>query len=126
MNSIYKAITFLSISFLLCFISMKIKSDFIDNFTNGFIPLLTTLLAINIASASLIAGKLKEISIRTGMKFEKTTKELKRSLTIQLILISISLLVLLLKSSKTISAIVGFDCLKIISYFWCKINNSKI
>lgn len=35
--------------------------------------------------------------------------------TIQLILISISLLVLLLKSSKTISEIVGFDCLKIIS-----------
>lgn len=115
MNDFYKSVTYLVIAFLICFAAEKLKSDFINNFGGNFISLLTTLLAINIASGSLIAGKLKEINIKTGQKFEKTSKELRRSLTIQLILIAISFFILLLKSSKIISDCIGASALSLIS-----------
>lgn len=115
MNEFYKSVTYLVIAFLICFVADKLKSNFINNFGENFISLLTTLLAINIASGSLIAGKLKEINIKTGQKFENTSKELRRSLTIQLVLIAISFFVLLLKSSKIISDCIGVSALSLIS-----------
>lgn len=115
MNELYKSVTYLVVAFLICLLSTTLKSDFINEFAENFIALLTTLLAINIASGSLIAGKLKEINLKTGQKFEKTTKELKRSLTIQLILITISFLNLVLKSSLLISNIIGVDTLDLIA-----------
>lgn len=115
MSEFFKLVTFLTISFIICYLSIILESDFVNGFADDFIALLTTLLAINIASSSLIAGKLKELNIQTGHKFEKTTKELKRSLTIQLILIAISFIVLLVKSSKMISGIIGFNNLEIIT-----------
>jgi len=115
MNEFYKSVTYLVIAFFICFFANKLESDFINKFTENFIALLTTLLAINIASGSLIAGKLKEININTGQKFEKTSNELKRSLSVQLILIAISFFILLLKSSKIISDWIGVSALNIIS-----------
>lgn len=115
MSELYKSITYIVISFLICYLSVLLDSDFVSGFADNFIALLTTLLAINIASGSLIAGKLKELNITTGQKFEKTTKELKRSLTIQVILIAISFFVLLIKSSKTISNQIGAGNLEIIT-----------
>lgn len=115
MNEFYKSVTYLVIAFLICFTAEKLESDFINNFGQNFISLLTTLLAINIASGSLIAGKLKEINIKTGQKFENTSKELRRSLATQLILIAISFFILLLKSSKVISNCIGVSALGLIS-----------
>lgn len=115
MSELYKTVTFLVISFVLCFIAQKLESNFINSFSDDFIALLTTLLAINIASGSLIAGKLKEINLISGEKFEKTRKELKRSLSIQIVLIVISFIILLLKSSQKISIIVGDSLLELIS-----------
>ena len=115
MNEFYKSVTYLVVSFLICYLSVLLKSNFVNGFADNFIALLTTLLAINIASGSLIAGKLKEINIATGQKFEKTVSELKKSLTIQLILIAISFIVLLLKSSKLISGLIGVSNLEIIT-----------
>lgn len=115
MNEFYKSVTYLVVAFLICFLAEKLESTFINGFADNFIALLTTLLAINIASGSLIAGKLKEININTGQKFEKTSKELKRSLSIQLILIAISFFVLLFKSSEIISKGIGAGTLNLIT-----------
>jgi hypothetical protein len=115
MNEFYKSVTYTVAAFLICFAAEKLKSTFINDFAENFIALLTTLLAINIASGSLIAGKLKEINIKTGQKFEKTSKELKRSLSIQLILIAISFFVLLIKSSELISLKIGSYALNLFS-----------
>lgn len=115
MNEFYKSTTYLVIAFLICYAADKLESNFINNFGENFISLLTTLLAINIASGSLIAGKLKEINLKTGQKFDNTSKELKRSLTVQLVLIASSFFVLLLKSSKIISDSIGISNLYLIS-----------
>lgn len=115
MNEFYKSVTYLVVSFVICYLSVILESNFVNGFADNFIALLTTLLAINIASGSLIAGKLKELNIATGQRFEKTTTELKRSLTVQLILIAISFIVLLLKASKMISGLIGNDNLEIIT-----------
>ena len=113
MNEFYKTVTYLVVSFFICYLSVTLESNFINGFADNFIALLTTLLAINITSGSLIAGKLKELNLSTGQKFEKTIKELKRSLTVQLILIAISFIVLLVKSSIVISNLIGVRCLEI-------------
>lgn len=115
MTEIYKTVTYLVLSFLLCLGAHKIGSSFINDFSDNFIALLTTLLAINIASSSLIAGKLKEINIATGQSFEKTRSELKRSLTIQLFLIAITFIILILKSSTKIEILIGVDNAELIS-----------
>lgn len=115
MNELYKTFAYLFFSFLLSFLSTKIDSQFINDFSQNFITLLTTLLAINIASSSLIAGKLKELNIKTGQNFEKTRKELKRSLSIQLILIAISFILLMFKTSSLFCDLLGAEYLNLIS-----------
>lgn len=115
MTEIYKSVTYLVISFLICFFAQNIESSFINDFSNNFIGLLTTLLAINIASGSLIASKLKEINIKTGQAFDKTKKELKRSIYIQLVLIVIAFVVLLFKTSLIFSNFLGSNVLSLIS-----------
>src|SRR5659263_207105 len=107
MDEVYKIISYLFVSFLISLGAKEIDSDFISRFSSDFITLLTTLLAINIASGSLIAGKLKEINLKTGQSFSKTSRELKRSLLIQLVLIAISFVILVLKSSTKISVLIG-------------------
>jgi hypothetical protein len=115
MTEFYKSVTYLVFAFIICLFAQKIESSFINDFSNNFIGLLTTLLAINIASSSLIASKLKEISIQTGHGFDKTKKELKRSLSVQLILIALSFIILLFRTSKVISNIFGTSTLLLVS-----------
>lgn len=115
MTELYKSVTYLVVAFLVCLFAQRIESPFINDFSNNFIGLLTTLLAINIASGSLIAGKLKEISLQTGHDFNRTKKELKRGLTVQLILVAISFFVLLIKGSKLVTVLLGTDKLALIS-----------
>lgn len=107
MTEVYKSVTYLVIAFLINLGSKYLGSDFIDGFTNEFISFLTTLLAINIASSSLIASQLKDVHEKTGQSFSSTISELKRSLIIQLILIGVAFVFLTLKKSvileKTIS-----------------------
>lgn len=56
---------------------MKLESSFADKFAENILALLTTLFAINIASSTLIAGKLREIQDMTGHPFYKNQKEFK-------------------------------------------------
>lgn len=93
---------FILIGAIINWFSVLIESDFIDKFSIGFISLLTTLLAINIASSTLVAGKLQEIQKESGASFKNTTKLLKRGMSIQIGLIIIALFVLILKDSNLV------------------------
>ena len=100
MNNIYKYISYLSIGILISFFAQCIESDFINSFSANVISLLATILAINIASSSIIASKLREVILKTGGSFEKTKSELKTGLQAQLFLIAIAFIILILKDSK--------------------------
>lgn len=107
MTEVTKGLAILFVALILSLIAHWIESSFISEFAANFIPLLTTLLAINIASGSLIAGKLKEISSNTNLSFEPTHSALKKGLWVQLTLIGISFFVLMLFSSKKIRIGIG-------------------
>lgn len=108
MNNIYKIIAFISISALFAFVAMKLESTFADKFSENILALLTTLFAINIASSTLIAGKLRDIQEKTGHQFIKTKKSLKNSFYEQIILIGIAFIIGLVRESKYFQTI--FDC----------------
>lgn len=100
MNNIYKYIAFVSLSFILSYLGMKLESTFADKFAENILALLTTLFAINIASSTLIAGKLREIQDKTGYKFVKTKNNLKSSFYEQITLIAIAFVIGMARESK--------------------------
>lgn len=114
MNSLYKYIAFTTISFLLAFFAMRLESTFADKFAENILALLTTLFAINIASSTLIAGKLREIQDKTGFAFEKTKKNLKWSFYEQIILIGVSFIVAIARESKYLQSLTEPDICKLI------------
>lgn len=93
--------TFLGISLILNGLANYLKSDFIGPFLcNNIINILTTLLAINIATCSLIITKLKEISdTESSSNFTNTYNEIKKSLLEQVILIALAFVLSILNSS---------------------------
>lgn len=99
MNRIYKAISFLFLGFILAYITMKLESNFVENFSNNLLTLLTTLFAINIASSTLIAGKLREIQDKTGHPFPKTKESLKFSFYEQIVFIGLAFIFSMLQES---------------------------
>lgn len=114
MNNIYKIVTFVFVSISFAFLAFKLESSFADKFAENILALLTTLFAINIASSTLIAGKLREIQDKTGHPFTKTKKNLKRSFYEQLIFIALAFVFGLLRESKILQASLNPDTLKII------------
>jgi hypothetical protein len=113
-NSLYKSITFLTISIFFAFVAMKLESSFADKFAENILALLTTLFAINIASSTLIAGKLREIQDMTGHPFIKTKKSLKNSFYEQISLIGIAFIFALLRESKYIQNLIECSNCKLI------------
>lgn len=114
MNNIYKIVTFASLSIFFAYLAFKLHSSFADKFAENILALLTTLFAINIASSTLIAGKLREIQEQTGHPFTKTKKNLKRSFYEQIIFIAFSFVFGLLRESKTLQESLNPDTLRII------------
>ncbi|WP_136669330.1 hypothetical protein [Flavobacterium sp. H122] len=114
MNNIYKIVAFTSISALFAFISMKLQSTFVDKFAENILALLTTLFAINIASSTLIAGKLREIQEKTGYPFIKTKKSLKGSFYEQIIFIGLAFIFGLIRESKYLLTIFEADYFKLV------------
>lgn len=114
MNKIYKSVTFIVLSFILALISLKLKSSFSDKFADNVLALLTTLFAINIASSTLIAGKLREIQNVTGHPFIQTKKNLKNSFYEQIIFIIIAFIIGLIRESNYLKIIINIDNLKLI------------
>ncbi len=114
MNRIYKIVTFICISALLAFFVMKLESDYADKFADNILALLTTLFAINIASSTLIAGKLREIQDKTGYDFPETKKNLKSSFYEQILFIGIAFVFGLLRESKYIQNVMNVETIKFI------------
>ncbi len=113
MNRVYKIITFVTISFALSALAFYLKSDFVNKFAENLISLLTTLLAINIASSTLIAAKLSEIKAKTGYHFNKTRTNLKASFYEQIILIAIAFVVVMIGESCVLISKINSDYFEI-------------
>ncbi len=94
MNKIYKLIAYIAVPGLIGWIAYVNDSSFFESFNGLSIPLLATLLTINITTSSLVAGELKEIMKEYPLcDIGKSTNEIKRTFRIQIFLIA-SLLVL--------------------------------
>lgn len=113
MNRIYKIITFVTVSIALSALAFYLKSDFVNKFAENLISLLTTLLAINIASSTLIAAKVSEIKAKTGYHFNKTRKNLKASFYEQIILIAIAFVVVMIGESCVLKSKINSDYFEI-------------
>jgi len=113
-HNFYKIIAFASLSLLLAYTALKLESSFADKFTENILALLTTLFAINIASSTLIAGKLREVQDKTGHEFTKTKKNLKLSFYEQIILIGIAFIFSLVRESIYLQDLVGCENCKFI------------
>lgn len=101
-DSVYKTISYVTVSALLVWISDCINSNFIDTFNDGFISLITTLFAINVASTSIVFSKLKEIQLETGAEFTGTRRELGLGFKSQILLIGVTFIIQVLYNSSLI------------------------
>ncbi|MFZ4056985.1 MAG: hypothetical protein ACOYKE_02550 [Ferruginibacter sp.] len=79
-----------------------LQTDFLFKYlTDNLISLLLTLLAINTATLGLIASKMQDIvADQPEFDFSRTIKEMKLSLLEQIVLISLSIIILILQDSK--------------------------
>lgn len=100
MSNIYKIITFLVIGSIISFASCELQSTFVIKFSENILPLLTTLFAINIASSTLIASKLREIQDKTNFEFTSTKKNLKTSFYEQIFLIGLAFIFGIIRESN--------------------------
>ena len=96
---------YIVVAFILCLLSKYLKSDFLFKYlTDNIIGLLLTLLAINTATLGLIASKIQDmLEKHPKMSFKNTTKEMKFSLTEQVILIIVSVIALVVLDSEIIT-----------------------
>lgn len=99
MSDFYKIVSFLSVGFFSAFLALKIQSSFVENFSDNLLALLTTLFAINIASITLISGKISELQKQTNHPFRKTRQQLKRSFFEQIGIIAIAFIFGILRDS---------------------------
>lgn len=95
---------YIIIAFLICLVSSYLKSDFLFKYlTENLIGLLLTLLAINTATLGLIASKIQDmLEKHPKMSFKNTTREMKFSLTEQVILIIVSVIALIVLNSSVV------------------------
>lgn len=103
MNRIYKIIAYIAVPGVLSWITDGSGNTFFDNFNNIIIPLLATLLAINITTSSLIAGELRKIQlVNPECDLVDAKTEMKRIFKVQLCLILGLLFVFLIKDCSFI------------------------
>lgn len=116
MNSICKIITYITISLLLSWIGYKEEGNgFLDQLSIFIIPLLATLLAINITTMALVAGEIRKIieKFNDSSIFEKTKKEVGKVFTIQLVLF-VTLFFILIVREKDFEYIPNYNYFKTI------------
>lgn len=114
-NSICKIITYITVSFVLSFIGYKEEDGFLNQLSIFIIPLLATLLAINITTMALVAGEIRKIieKFNDSSIFEKSKKEISAVFTTQLILFIILFFLLIIRE-KEIACIPNYNYWKII------------
>jgi hypothetical protein len=90
-------------------IALWLKSDVVSRYLcENIVIILITLLAINIATISVIMTKLKEIVDKFGGDFEATISEMRISVREQLILIVVAFFALMLRGSAVVQAAVEY------------------
>lgn len=95
---------YIIIAFVICLLSNYLQSKFLFKYLcDNIIGLLLTLLAINTATLGLIASKIQDMLEKyPKMSFKNTTREMKFSLTEQVILIIVSVISLVVLNSEII------------------------
>ena len=111
MTSIKNLSFYLVCALIINCLAKQINSDFIGPFLrNNLVSILINLLAINIATCTILMTKLNEIKEKSEVDFSSTYKELKLSLKEQVFLISISFITLMFdKSTMLIKDIPHFS-----------------
>ena len=107
MTLVRNIFTFVGFAAIINGLAFYLKSDFIGPFLkDNLVNIITTLLAINIATCSLIIAKLKDISDHDGnVDFKKTYNEIKSSLFEQVVLIIVVFVLSVLASSSVLKGL---------------------
>ena len=127
MNKVKDIIFYIVIGVGLYYLNHSLKSTFLPHFLQEqLIPLLGTLLAINIANSTLLLSKLEDVLTKQGntqnsTAFAKTKKEVRGNLKEQIFLIAIALLALViwespLFASSSVGHITGAICSSALIY----------
>jgi len=97
---------FLVISAIVQTVSAWLQSNFIETFLKeNLITLLLALMAINTTTVSVIMTKLREISDDNGIDFSQTIKAMRESITEQVVLLIVAVLVLIVQSSAMLASV---------------------
>ena len=84
MNRTLKVIAYLAISSLLSYLANNGDREFVKEFSSTIISLLTTILAINIPTSTLIVSEINRIKEKTNIHSTATFNELKHWLIMQI------------------------------------------
>ncbi|CUQ23905.1 hypothetical protein [Bacteroides thetaiotaomicron] len=84
MNRAIKIIAYLAVASLLSYLANNGDREFIQGFSSNIISLLTTILAINIPTSTLIISEINRIKEKTDIQPIATFKELKHGLIMQI------------------------------------------
>lgn len=127
MNKFCKIVTYIVISAFISWVAYVNDSCFFESFNELLIPLLATLLAINITTSSLVAGELRKIKKENPQcDIGKSTNEIKYIFKIQIALIASLLIIFIIKDcdfitqcvdAKWVAIIVNGYVIAVFSYF---------
>lgn len=84
MNKAIKIIAYLAVASLLSYLANNGDREFIQGFSSNIISLLTTILAINIPTSTLIISEINRIKEKTDIEPIATFKELRHGLIMQI------------------------------------------
>lgn len=95
---------YIVLGIIIVFVARLLDSDFLFVYLkDNIVGLLLTLLAINTATSGLIASKIQDILVEyKGIDFSSSIKEMKFSLLEQIVLISVSIIVLLVLDGRSV------------------------
>lgn len=97
------------VGYILYSLSEYLQSDYVEKFIlENLITLLIALLAINTTTISVILTKLHEINKKyDGVDFKRSIHEMRVSITEQVVLIALSVIALILKTSARVDQFFG-------------------
>ncbi len=91
---------------MLNWIAIAINSDFLYEFPGAdLITLIVTIFAINVATTNFIISKIQELQRIKNTSFANSYKTLNSSITVQLILIILSFVILIVRSSTLLDGL---------------------
>lgn len=108
---VWKIVISTAIGYMLYSLSKSLQSDYIDKFIiDNLITLLVALLAINTTTISVILTKLYEITKQyKGIDFNRSIHEMRTSITEQVVLIALSAVALILKTSVKLNQMYSYS-----------------